>query len=120
MALGVEQMQAGRHGEAITTFSGVIARKPDFAEGWNKRATVYYLAGDYPHSIADCAEVLKRNPLHFGALSGLGQIHTKLAQYEKALDWFRRALEVNPNLAGVEENIRGLEQLLKEKRNRST
>ena len=116
MAQGAEQMQAGRYGEAIATFSSVITRKPDFAEGWNKRATVYYLAGDYPHSIADCDEVLTRNPSHFGALSGLGQIHAKLAQYEQALAWFRRALEVNPNLAGVEENIRGIERLLKERR----
>lgn len=120
MAIGAEQMQAGRYAEAISTFSSVVSRKPDFAEGWNRRATVYYLAGDYARSIADCAEVLKRNPAHFGALSGLGQIHFRLEQYEQALGWFRRALEANPNLAGVEENIRGLEQLLKEKRAGST
>ena len=120
MAIGADQMQAGRYAEAIGTFSNVISRKPDFAEGWNRRATVHYLAGDYARSIADCDEVLKRNPAHFGALAGLGQIHFKLEQYEQALDWFRRALEVNPNLAGVEENIRGLEQLLKDKRAGST
>lgn len=120
MATGVDQMQAGQYAEAIATFSSVISRKPDFAEGWNKRATVYYLAGDYARSIADCNQVLKRNPSHFGALSGLGQIHAKLEQYEQALAWFRRALEVNPNLAGVEENIQGLERLLREKRGRST
>jgi tetratricopeptide (TPR) repeat protein len=120
MAQGSEQMQAGRYAEAIAAFSSVISRKPGFAEGWNRRATVYFLAGDYARSIADCDEVLKRNPSHFGALSGLGQIHAKLEQYEQALAWFRRALEVNPNLTGVEENIRGIEQLLKEKRGRST
>ncbi len=120
MAAGVGEMQAGRYTEASATFSSVISRKPDFAEGWNKRATVYYLAGDYTRSIADCNEVLKRNPSHFGALSGLGQIHFKLGEYEQALAWFRRALDVNPNLEGVEQNIRGLEELLKEKRARST
>ena len=120
MAQGSEDMQAGRYDEAIRAFSEVIRRKPGFAEGWNRRATVYYLAGDYARSIADCDEVLKRNPAHFGALSGLGQIHVKLEQYAQALAWFRRALEVNPNLVGVEDNIRGLEQLLKEKRARST
>jgi len=120
LALGIEQMQAGRHAEAIETFTSVIREKPDFAEGWNRRATVYYLAGDYTRSIADCAEVLKRNPRHFGALSGLGQIHVQLGEYDQALVWFRRALEVNPNMVGVEINIKGIEELLREKRGRST
>ena len=102
MARGVEQMQAGRHGEAIAIFSGVISRKPDFAEAWNKRATVHYLAGDYRRSLADCAEVLKRNPRHFGALSGAGMVHFELEQYDEALSWFKRALDVNPNMVGVE------------------
>ena len=70
MAAGVEQMQSGRHREAVATFTEVIRRKPEFAEGWNKRATVHYLAGDYRKSLADCDEVVKRNPSHFGALSG--------------------------------------------------
>ena len=120
MARGVEEMQAGRHAEAIEIFSRVISRKPDFTEGWNKRATVYYLAGEYRKSLADCEEVLKRNPRHFGALSGAGMVHIALEQYEEALGWFRRALEVNPNMIGVELNIRGLEERLKEKRGRST
>jgi tetratricopeptide (TPR) repeat protein len=120
MARGGEQMQAGRHAEAIASFSQVIGRKPDFAEGWNRRATAYYLAGDYQKSIADCAEVLKRNPSHFGALSGLGQIHMKLEHYAQALEWFRRALEVNPNMIGVEINIRQAEELLKAQRSRAT
>jgi tetratricopeptide (TPR) repeat protein len=94
----------------------VTRKKPTYAEGWNRRATVYYLAGEYKKSIADCREVLKRNPKHFGALSGLGQIYAKLEQYDEALKWFRRALEVNPNMAGVELNIKQLEEQLKKKR----
>jgi tetratricopeptide (TPR) repeat protein len=108
MARGVEHMQAGSHAEAIATFSSVISRKPDFAEAWNKRATVHYLAGDYRKSLADCAEVLKRNPRHFGALSGAGMVHVALEQHEDALAWFRRALEVNPNMVGVELEIQKL------------
>jgi tetratricopeptide (TPR) repeat protein len=99
---GIDQMQAGRHAEAIATFSGIISRKPEFAEGWNKRATAYYLAGEYAKSLADCDEVLKRNPRHFGALSGAGMIHFALEQYEEARAWFERALQVNPNMVGVE------------------
>jgi len=119
MARGVEQMQIGDHRAAIATFSEVVAKKPDFAEGWNKRATVYFLAGDYEKSIADCGEVLKRNPGHFGALSGLGQIYSRLEDYDKALAWFRRALEVNPNMVGVEFEVTRLQTLLKERRGKS-
>ena len=110
MAQGGEQMQAGRYAEAIKIFTSVIRAKPQFAEGWNKRATAYYLAGDYDKSIADCGEVLKRNPKHFGALSGMGLVYTKLERYDEALKWFRKALDVNPNMAGVEMNIELLKQ----------
>jgi len=120
MARGMEQMEAGQLAEAAATFSEVIRRQSDFAEGWNKRATVYYLAGEYRKSLADCDEVLKRNPQHFGALSGYGQIYFRLEDYEKAIVWWRRALAVNPNMVGVEFNIHGAEQLLKDKRGRST
>ena len=119
MAAGAELMQSGRHDEAIAAFSEVIRRKPAFAEGWNKRATVYFLAGDYPRSLADCHEVMKRNPFHFGALSGYGQIYVQLEQYDKALDYWRRALKVNPNMPGVESNIREIEELLARQRGRA-
>jgi tetratricopeptide (TPR) repeat protein len=119
MAAGVEQMQRGEYKGSIATFSEVIRRRPEFAEGWNKRATVHYLAGDYKRSIADCDQVLKRNPSHFGAISGYGQIYFKLGQYDKALQWWRRALEVNPNMLGVEVNIKETERLIEEKRRRA-
>jgi tetratricopeptide (TPR) repeat protein len=119
MAAGTAQMQESRYAEAIATFGEIIRRKPAFAEGWNKRATVYFLAGDYERSLRDCAEVLKRNPSHFGALSGYGQIYVRLEQYEKAIAYWRRALQVNPNMQGVEMNIQEVEQLLQEKKARS-
>lgn len=114
MARGVAAMEAGRYADAIEIFSEVIKEKPAFTEAWNKRATTYFLAGDYERSIADCQEVLKRNPRHFGALSGLGQIYAQMERYREALGWFRRALEVNPNLAGVEMRIKELEDELGE------
>ncbi|HEX5612003.1 MAG TPA: tetratricopeptide repeat protein [Burkholderiales bacterium] len=119
MATGVEQMQSGAHAQAIATFSEVIRRNPGFAEGWNKRATVHYLAGEYRKSLEDCAEVVKRNPWHFGALSGFGQVYFRLEEYGSALEWWRRALEVNPNMLGVEMNIKGTEELLRKKRGRA-
>jgi tetratricopeptide (TPR) repeat protein len=116
---GVSEMSDEHFAEAIATFTRVIELKPDFAEGWNKRATVYFLAGDYRHSLADCDEVIKRNPQHFGALSGYGQIYIRLDQPEKALEYFRRALDVNPNLDGVQGLIDRLEELETRRRQRT-
>src|SRR5262245_1350581 len=116
MAQAQELIATGELDQAIAILTEVVKKKPAFAEGWNRRATVYFLAGEFRKSIADCDEVLKRNPRHFGALSGLGQIHVRLEQYEEALMWFRRALDVNPNMGGVEMNIQQVEELLKKKR----
>jgi len=119
MARGVDEMQAARYREAVATFSEVIRRRPDFAEGWNKRATVHFLAGEDRKSLADCEQVVKRNPAHFGALSGFGQIYHRLEQYDKALEYWRRALAVNPNMIGVELNIKRTEELARRKRGRA-
>ena len=108
---GVSEMSAEHFSEAIATFTRVIQLSPDFAEGWNKRATALFLAGEYRRSLADCDEVMKRNPQHFGALSGYGQIYLRLDQPEKALEYFRRALAVNPNLDGVHDLVDRLEYL---------
>jgi tetratricopeptide (TPR) repeat protein len=116
---GIAEMDAKRYPRAIEIFSEVIGRRPDFAEGWNKRATAYYLAGELRKSLADCDEVMKRNPQHFGALSGYGQIYVRLDAPEKAIEYFRRALAVNPNLTDLESVIHGLEALLSERGRRS-
>ena len=113
---GIEQMSAGDLDRAIATFSRIIQIEPAFAEGWNKRATLYFLAGDLRKSLADCDEVMKRNPYHFGALAGYAQIYVKLERYDRALEYSRRALEVNPNLDAVKHNIEVLEELLAQRR----
>ena len=119
MRQGTQEMQAGQLKQAIATFTRVIKAKPAFAEGWNKRATVYWMLGDYTASLKDCDEVVKRNPYHFGALAGYGQIWFQLGEPEKALDYFRRALALNPNMQGVALNIEGLEEILAQKRRRT-
>jgi tetratricopeptide (TPR) repeat protein len=116
---GISQMRGEHFDQAIATFTRVIELKPDFAEGWNQRATAYYLTGEYRRSLADCDEVIKRNPQHFGALSGYGQIYLQLDQPEKALEYFRRALEVNPNLDPVRSGIEVLEAAEARRRRRS-
>jgi len=115
---GVEQMGGGERQKAISTFTRVIELKPDFAEGWNKRATLYFITGDYRKSLADCNEVIKRNPQHFGALAGYGQIYLRLEEYDRALDYFRRALEVNPNMDSVRLNILLLEKMQEQRHKR--
>jgi tetratricopeptide (TPR) repeat protein len=120
MGLATDLMQDGRYAEAIAVLSDVVRKKPAYAEGWNRRATVYFLAGEYRKSIADCDEVFKRNPGHFGALAGMGEIHLALGEPAEALKWFRRALEVNPNMLGVEMSIRQIEERLKERKGTAT
>jgi tetratricopeptide (TPR) repeat protein len=116
LQIGIEQMSRGDGPAAVETFTKVIERKPEFAEAWNKRATVYFLMGEHEKSLKDCDEVMKRNPAHFGALAGYGQIYLQLDQPERALSYFRRALRVNPNMRGVQQIIPQLEQLLTERR----
>jgi len=117
-AQGVEQMQRSALDDALTTFNEIVRRKPDFAEGWNKRATIYFLLGQnetslLDKSLQDCDEVFKRNPQHFGALSGAGQIHLQLGHPRRALEYFRQAVQVNPNLDGPAQMIPLLEQHLR-------
>lgn len=116
LEIGVAQMREGQIEASVETFSDIIRRRPDFAEGWNKRATAYYLLGDWRRSAADCDEVLKRNPQHFGALSGYGMIWLQLHQPTRALARFQEALAVNPNLDSVQETIDALRALLLEQR----
>jgi tetratricopeptide (TPR) repeat protein len=116
LQVGIEEMNRGDGPAAVETFTKAIQRKPDFAEAWNKRATVYFLMGEHEKSLKDCDEVMKRNPAHFGALAGYGQIYLQLDQPERALSYFRRALRVNPNMRALRQVIPQLEQLLTERR----
>ena len=117
---GLEQMQANEAEAAIETFSEIIRRKPDFAEGWNKRATLYYLVGEFEKSLADCDEVMQRNPVHFGALSGYGLIYLRLRQPERALPYFERALAVNPDLDQIQAAVEALREALGRKPDNTT
>lgn len=105
---GTEHMNEGQMGQAVDIFTRITERRPDFAEAWNKRATAYFLMGDYDQSSKDCDEVLKLNPHHFGALSGYGLIYLKRGDLERALDYFQQALEINPNMEGVEQSIEAI------------
>ncbi|HEY1266951.1 MAG TPA: tetratricopeptide repeat protein [Candidatus Binatia bacterium] len=102
---GVGAMQRRKLDEAEALFSRVIERDPDFAEGWNKRATVRFLRNDFVGSIADCRQTLARNRNHFGAASGQGLCHMSLGEFPEAAVCFRRALDIHPHLTGVRHNL---------------
>jgi tetratricopeptide (TPR) repeat protein len=116
---GIVLMAEGRYPDAVAVFSEVIARAPAFAEGWNKRATVYYLMGDDDRSLADCEEVIRRNPIHFGALSGFGLIYLRKGDLPRAAGYFERALDVNPNLEQVAAVLGQIRQVLEQRRRQS-
>ena len=102
---GIEAMERGDLLAAEALFTDIIRRAPNFAEGWNKRATARYLSGNHAAAVADCEEVLARKPHHFGALSGQGLCHMALGEHRKAADLFRRTLEVYPHLEAARRNL---------------
>ncbi len=119
-ARGVEHMQSQSFDDALKVFDEIVRRRPAFAEGWNKRATVYFLLGENEKSLRDCDQVLERNPRHFGALAGAGQIHLRLGHLQQALDFFQRALQVNPNLHAIREASPLIERELRAKQRSTT
>ena len=105
MVRGMRALSDGDARQALTVFDAMVQRSPNFAEGWNKRATVYFLIGDFASSVSDIERTLQLEPRHFGALSGLGQIYLALDRDEAALKAFEAALAIDPYLTGVKAAI---------------
>lgn len=97
---------------AINYLDAIVAMKPDYAEGWNKRATVHWLMQDYGKSLADIEKTLALEPRHWGALAGLGMIMRDIGEPQKAVAAFRKALEIDPHLDDVKAGLDILEQEL--------
>jgi tetratricopeptide (TPR) repeat protein len=93
---------------AIQLLDAIIELKPDYVEAWNRRATLYFEKHDYGRAMSDIAQVLAREPRHFGALTGLGMILEDVGDNKRALEAFRRALEVDPRLERVPEIVKTL------------
>ena len=113
MGRGIAAMGEGRLDAALDSFDQLVEQAPDFAEAWNKRATVHYLLGDYRASAADIQKTLELEPRHFGALSGLGLIYDALGEPEAALRSFEAALALNPHQAGTRQRVQELRQGLR-------
>jgi tetratricopeptide (TPR) repeat protein len=116
---GIAALEERRFPDAVALFGEVIRRAPAFAEGWNKRATVYYLMGEWDRSLADCEEVVRRNPIHFGALSGFGLNLIQKGNLARAAEYFEKALQVNPNMEQIESLLEEIRETLQKERRRT-
>jgi tetratricopeptide (TPR) repeat protein len=92
----------------IKLLDSIVEIRPEYVEGWNRRATLHFMKKDFGASLADLRQVLAREPRHFGALVGLGMILQEIDEEKMALTAFRRALELHPHLPRVGELIKAL------------
>ena len=109
MEQGLTQMQNGAVTDAIETFDALISLEPGFAEAWNKRATVNFMAGNYADAIADIEETLSLEPRHFGAQSGKGLVLDAMGEKEAALEAFEKALRINPHMPQIALRVEQIE-----------
>ena len=106
---GQDALDAGDIDAALDHLTALTDHAPDFAAGWNARATVYFHAGLYGPSIADIQRTLALNPDHFGALTGLGRMLEELGEIDAALSAYQAAHAIHPNRPDLEEAMRRVE-----------
>ncbi len=112
MRQGLRAMRIGHYRTALFFFNKIVELVPDFAEGWNKRATVHYFLKDYEASLADIERTLALEPRHFGAISGLGLVYIAQEKYMEALQAYEDVLKVHPTLEGAKINSARLREML--------
>ncbi|NUQ62045.1 MAG: tetratricopeptide repeat protein [Pirellulales bacterium] len=112
----VIRLNAAQHyDEARSRASELIHSAPWFAEAWNQRALAEFAMGRYTEAIRDCHEALEINPYHFAAAAGMGQAYLQLGNQVSALECFRRALRLNPDLEGVRAQVARLARLIEDR-----
>lgn len=113
LAAGMQHMaQPDEWRSAVRIFTELIAIAPQFAEGYNKRATTFYLMNDYERAIADCRRTLEKNEYHFGAASGMGMCFAAIGDYKGAIEAFSTAMNINPRLSHLKYHIEQLKDML--------
>lgn len=113
MVSGIRHMNSNALSLALQDFNRLVALAPDYAEAWNKRATIHYLLQDYQASTADIEQTLRLEPFHFGALSGLGLVNLAQGNYEAARNAFRTILEFYPAMPGIRTNVEEIDNYLR-------
>jgi tetratricopeptide (TPR) repeat protein len=111
MMRGIAEMQQRQLKQSVDTFSKLIEIAPELSEAWNKRATAYWLLGNFPASLNDICETVKREPRHFGAYSGLGMIRAEMGEYPRAVAAFELAKKHNPHIIGIDDEITRLKAM---------
>lgn len=111
---GVAFMAQTDYRSALITFTRLTETKPEFAEAWNRRATLLYLMGEFTLSMHDIKQTLALEPRHFGAISGMGQIFMRQNKLQDARAAFQKALDINPHLDGARLNIMHINKMLSE------
>lgn len=110
MSQAISALNDEAHPSALTLLDTVIEIAPDYAEAWNKRATVHYFSRDYERSLADIEQVLELEPRHFGALAGRALVQQAMGNKKAALQAFREALEIHPFLSGAKSAVKALQK----------
>ena len=105
-------MSRKKYGVALDLLDRVVVMAPDYAEGWNRRATLHFMRRDYVKSLADIERTLQIEPRHFGALAGMGTILMQLGRKPEALEVWYRALSVNPSMTSAQKAVEKLEEEL--------
>jgi tetratricopeptide (TPR) repeat protein len=111
MLRGMVEMQQRQLKQSVETFGKLIEIAPELSEAWNKRATAHWLLGDFPASLSDICETVKREPRHFGAYSGLGMIRAEMGEYRRAVAAFELAKKYNPHIVGIDDEITRLKAM---------
>jgi len=105
LAIGTRRMNGGQYPEAMLVFNELLGAYPEFAEAWNKRATLYYLLGDFDASLSDIDATLELEPRHFGAISGQGLIYMQQEKLSEARASFEHLLTIHPNSPSAQNNL---------------
>tara|TARA_R110002096_G_scaffold377058_2_gene570925 strand:+ start:6678 stop:7238 length:561 start_codon:yes stop_codon:yes gene_type:complete len=110
---GMDEMSNGNYRAAVEHFTAAIDNAPDFAEGWNMRATTYFMMDEFGLSVADIQETLRLNPRHFGAMGGFGMILERTERPSQALEVYKKLLSVHPRSKDAQAAVARLSELLK-------
>lgn len=110
MNRSAEALRSENYALALDLLDVVVTLAPDYAEGWNRRATIFYLKEDFGRSLVDIERTLALEPRHWGALSGLAMIQRRLGDKDEALATFRQILKIHPGLSNAREAIEALEK----------